>query len=170
MPLRLGKFHHRLGQVFFVDQFRVEGDDSYARGDTDPGAVARNIFLGQYGQGRGVGLGQQALLAEFVQGRGFFGVDHISGGAVAFFDNLAGQLIAAALADIHMDAGLGFESLGYRVADFLVLTVVQGQGNRIGCLGEGGCQGQPQQSDGQATQKGCWKEGISEHHSQVSSL
>jgi len=110
------------------------------------------------------------LFAEFVQRRRFFGVDHVGGRAVAFFDDLAGQLVAAALAHVDVDAGLGLEGFGDGVADFFVLAVIKGQGNRIGRLGEWRCQGQSQQSDGQATQKGCWKGGVSEHHSQVSSL
>ena len=73
-----------------------------------------------------------------------------SPGAVTFFHDLAGELVTAAFAHIHMNAGLGFESLGDGVADFLVLTIIERQGNRIGRLGEGGGEYQAEQGEGQA--------------------
>ncbi|VVO39291.1 hypothetical protein PS712_05680 [Pseudomonas fluorescens] len=165
LPFRIGKLHHRFRQVFFIDQLGVERHHADPGGHTDPGAIAGHVFLGQHRQCCVVSFGQQALLAEFVQRRGFFGVDHIGGGAIAFFHHLAGELIAAAFAYIDVNAGLGFEGFGNRVAHFFVLTVVEGQGNRVGGLGEGSGECQAEKGDGQAA-----AQGISKHHSQGSSL
>ncbi len=77
------------------------------------------------------------MFAKFVRWRRFFGVDHVGGGAIAFFDDLAGELVAAAFACIDVNPGLGFEGFGDSIVDFLVLAVVERQGNRIGGLGEG---------------------------------
>ena len=51
-----------------------------------------------------------------VEGRRLFGVEHVSRRAVAFFHDLAGQLVAAALAHVDVDAGLGLKGLGEVVA------------------------------------------------------
>ena len=94
-------------------------------------------------------MDQQAELAEVVQRWRLFGIDDIGGRAVAFFNDLAGQLVAAALADIDMDAGLGLVGLGDGFADFLVLTVVQGQADRRVCHGGRCANHQAQNSGGQ---------------------
>ncbi|MCP1421439.1 hypothetical protein J3D47_005682 [Pseudomonas laurylsulfativorans] len=75
------------------------------------------------------------MLTQFIEWWRLFGVDHVGGGAIAFFDDLAGELVAAAFARIDVDAGLGFEGFGDCVTDFFMLTVVERQGNRIGGLG-----------------------------------
>lgn len=62
-------------------------------------------------------------------------------GALTFFDDLAGQLVAATFAHVDVDAGLGFEGLGEFIADFFVLAVV-GQGDLVGRVGGGREQGQ----------------------------
>ncbi|MNR01016.1 hypothetical protein D3C85_1168080 [compost metagenome] len=68
LPFRIGEFHHRGRQVFFIDQLGVERNDAHPGGHANPGAVAGDVFLGQNGQRGVIRLGQQALLAEFVQG------------------------------------------------------------------------------------------------------
>ncbi|MNP10852.1 hypothetical protein D3C76_1030150 [compost metagenome] len=150
-PLGVGEVHHCGRQVFLVDLLRVEHDDARTGGDAHPGAVGANVLLGHHVRGGVVDLRQQAQLAQVVQGRGFFGVDDVGGRAVAFLDDLAGQLVAAALADIDVDSGLGLVGLGDGFADFLVLTVVHGQGDRCVCHGGRSADDQAQRGGGQGT-------------------
>ncbi|MNG19253.1 hypothetical protein D3C84_1033950 [compost metagenome] len=58
LPFRVGEFHHRFGQVFFIDQFGIERNHADSRGDADPGAIAGDVVFWQNGEGGGIGLRQ----------------------------------------------------------------------------------------------------------------
>ena len=152
MPLRVGEIQYRLGQLVFADLFRVEGNNAGTRRHTDPGAIGGHVLFGQRLQGAVIGLGQKALFAQAVQRRRLFGVEHVRRRAIAFFHDLAGQLVAAAFAHIDVNAGLGFKGGSEVVADLFVLAVVQGQRHRIGSVGGGSKQGQAKCCDGQTAQ------------------
>ncbi|MNX95913.1 hypothetical protein D3C86_1282100 [compost metagenome] len=168
LPLGLSEIHHRLGQVFLVDQLGVVGNHAGASGYAHPSAIGCDILFGQHLQRGIVDLRQQSKLAKIVQWWRLLGVDHIGRRTLAFLDHLAGQLVAAALAHVDVDAGLGFKGLGDGVADFLVLAVVESNGDRIGCLNTRRHQRQPQNGGSQATKQTARKQVFSEHHSQFS--
>ena len=135
LPFGVSKVQYRLWEVLFINLFRVERNHASTCSHADPRAIGGHVFLGQCLQGGVISLGQETLFAQVVQWRGFLGVEHVGGRAITFFHDLAGQLVAAAFAHIHMNAGLGFERGGEVITDLLVLTVVERQGDFVGGVG-----------------------------------
>jgi hypothetical protein len=99
-----------------------------------PGSVLGGVAWHHLFQRVGIQGSEQPLFRQHCHWRALFGIEGVCRRALAFLNDLVGQLRAAALADIDLDAGRlgkGFHQ-GSRCLG--MLTVVQRKRLRIGCM------------------------------------
>ncbi|OJU34004.1 MAG: hypothetical protein BGN94_08660 [Rhizobiales bacterium 68-8] len=113
--------HHRL----------VVGDDARAQAGADPGPVLRRVDRRHLLQRVVVQRGEHGAVGERDERRALLGIEDVGGRGVALLDELVGELAAAALADVHPDAGRAAEDVDQRARRLLVLAIVEGE--RLAC-------------------------------------
>ena len=127
-----GHIHHGRWQLAFIDQVRVKHGHAAAGGNAGPGTVGGAVGFAYLVQGCLWQAGQHVTFGQGGHGRAFFRVEHVGGRALAFFNDLVGQLDAVAGTDIYLDSGGLGEGIDNRLGGFFMLAAVQGQGLHLG--------------------------------------